>query len=802
MQRRISKAAVIGSGIMGGGIAALLASAGIKTLLLDIVPFDLKDEEKNDPKARNRIVQQGLDNAVKAKPPLFMDPKADPELVSIGNLEDDIDKLADCDWIVEVVVERLDIKQDLFKKVDAIRKPGTMISSNTSGIPLKDMSKALSADMKKHFLGTHFFNPVRYMHLLEIIPGPETDPEVLNFMADFCEKYLGKGIVWAKDTPNFIGNRIGIQGMGKAMNAMLEHGLTIPEVDALFGPSMGRPKTATFKTADLVGLDTMYHVAKNCYDLCPDDEMRDTMALPEFVRKMVDNNLLGNKTKGGFYKKDLTPEWQTIRKVINPQSMEYEEYGKAEFPCLAEAKKAKTTEESIQAIVYGDDKGAQYAWDVVATGLIYSANRIPEISDTIVDIDNAMKWGYNHEMGPFEVWDAIGVKKSVEKMEQDGRPVPEKVKTFLAGGNETFYKIDGGKKYFYDFASASYKPVPVSEKEISLYNLRQENKVVRSSSSASLIDLGDGVFNLEFHSKMNAINKDMIDFMGEARQYVLENGVGMVIGNQASGMPAPFSAGGDLGFMLGLARDGKFSEIDDFIKSVHAGLMEGKYAPYPVVSAPFGLALGGGCEVCLASDKMVANADLFMGLVEIGAGLVPGGGGMMHLWQNYIGHVPAAAKITDYAGFFIQAFMNVAQAKVSSSAADAKNKGLLRPFDRIVFNKDNLIGEAKKEVLKMVDDAYAPPRKKKFPVLGREALGMIRGEMFNMRSGGYITPHMETIAKRAAFCLAGGDVPSGTPVGEDYLLRLEREAFVDLWKTEETQKMAEHMMTTGKPLFL
>lgn len=802
MQRRISKAAVIGSGIMGGGIAALLASAGIETLLLDIVPFDLSDEEKNDPKARNRIVQQGLDGAIKAKPPLFMDTKNDPKLVSTGNLEDDIDKLADCDWIIEVVVENLKIKQDLFKKIDGVRKQGSVVSSNTSGIPLKDMSQDLSADMKAHFLGTHFFNPVRYMHLLEIIPGPDTTKDVLDFMADFCEKQLGKGIVWAKDTPNFIGNRIGIQGMGKAMQAMLEHGLTIPEVDTIFGPELGRPKTAIFKTADLVGLDTMFHVAKNCYEMCPDDEMRDTMALPDFVEKMVNNNMLGNKTKGGFYKKDLTPEWKTIRKVVNPQNLEYEEYGKAEFPCLEEAKQKQTLPEKMRAVVYGDDKAAKFAWDVTANGLIYAANRIPEISDTIVDIDNAMKWGYNFEMGPFEVWDAIGVKESVEKMEKEGRTVPEKVKKFIEAGNQTFYKIDGGKKYFYDFASGSYKPVPVSEKEISLHNLRQENKVVKSAASCSLIDLGDGVFNLEFHSKMNAINKEMVEFMAEAGDYVKDNGVGMVIGNQASGMPAPFSAGGDLSFMLGLAKEGKFSEIDDFINTVHTGIMSTKYAPFPVVAAPFGLALGGGCEVCLASDRMVANADLFMGLVEIGAGLVPGGCGMIHLWQNYIRYKPEAAKITDWAGFFTQAFMSVAQASVSNSAADARSKGFLRPTDRIVFNKDLLIGEAKKEVLKMVDDCYAPPRKEKFPVFGREAQGMIWSEMLNMKTGGYITPHMETIAKKAAYCMSGGDVPSGTLVSERYLMNLEREAFVELWKTEGTQKMAEHMMNTGKPLFL
>jgi len=801
MQRRIRKVAVIGSGIMGGGIAALLASAGADVLLLDIVPFDLKDEEKSKPAARNRIVKAGFDAALKSRPPLFMD-KADAAQVAIGNLEDDFDKLADCDWIVEVVVENLKIKQDLFKRIDKVRKAGSVISSNTSGIPLKDMSQDLSKDMRAHFLGTHFFNPVRYMHLLEIIPGPDTLPEVLTFMANFGEKMLGKGIVWAKDTPNFIGNRIGVQGIGKAMQAMLEHDMSIPEVDALFGPPMGRPKTAIFKTSDLVGLDTMAHVSKNCYELCPADEMRDTMKVPAFVEQMIEKKQLGNKTKGGFYKKELTPEWKTIRKVINPKTGEYEEYGKADFPCLQAAKAAKTLPEKIKAVLYGDDKGAKYAWDVVANGLIYSANRVPEISDTIVDIDNAMKWGYNWEFGPFETWDAIGVAESVAKMEKDGLTAPKNVKAMLASGAKTFYKLEGGKKMFFDFAANSYKPMQLSPKAIVLADLRANNKVVKSVGSCSLIDLGDGVFDLEFHSKMNAINKEMVEFMMEAGEYVLDNGVGLVIGNQASGMPAPFSAGGDLAYMLGLARDGKFSEIDDFIRNVHKGIMGTKYAPYPVVAAPHGLALGGGCEVCMSADRIVAHSDLFMGLVEIGAGLVPGGCGMIHLWQNYINAKPGIAKITDLAGFFIQAFMCVAQAKVSASAADARNNGLLKATDRIVYNKDLLIGEAKKEVLKMVDDGYMPPKKKKTMVFGREAHGMLWAEMLNMKSGGYITPHMEFVAKKAAYCMSGGDVPQGTMVSEEYLMTLEREAFVELWKTEGTQKMAEHIMTTGKPLFI
>jgi len=801
MVRRIKKAAVIGSGIMGGGIAALLAGAGVETLLLDIVPFDLKDEEKNDPAQRNRIVKGGLDAALKAKPALFFS-KADADLVSTGNLEDDFDKLSECDWIIEVVVENLKIKQDLFKRIDGIRKESAVVSSNTSGIPLKDMSEGLSQGFRKHFLGTHFFNPVRYMHLLEIIPGAETDKEILDFMADYGERILGKGIVWAKDTPNFVGNRIGIHGIGKAMQMMLEDGLTIPEVDALFGPPMGRPRTAIFKTSDLVGLDTMTHVSDNTYDLCTEDEERYVFKIPEFVKKMVENKLLGNKTKAGFYKTELTPEWKKIRKVIDPATGEYNEFEKPSFPCLDAAKKAKTLPEKLKAVLYGDDKGAQFAWKVAAGGFIYAANRIPEISETIVEIDNAMKWGYNLEMGPFETWDAIGIKESVEKMEKDGMTVPENVKKMLASGADSFYKIENGKKLFYDFASGDYKAMQISAQILDLDNFKAENKVVKSVSSCSLIDIGDGVFNLEFHSKMNAINKEMVDFMAEAGEYVDANGVGMVIGNQATGMPAPFSAGGDLAFMLGLAKEGKFEEINDFIATVHTGIMGTRYAKYPVVAAPFGLALGGGCEVCLSADKIVAHTDLFMGLVEIGAGLVPGGCGMINLWRKYIESKPESANLTDMSGYFIPAFMCVAQAKVSMSAAQARKNGFLGPKDRIVFNKDYLIGEAKKEVLKMVEDGYAPPKKTKIPVFGREAHGMLWAEMNNMMSGGYITPHMEMIAKKAAFCMSGGDVPQGTLVSEEYLMKLEREAFVDLWRTENTQKMAEHMMKTGKPLML
>ncbi|MES0446015.1 MAG: 3-hydroxyacyl-CoA dehydrogenase NAD-binding domain-containing protein, partial [Desulfobacterales bacterium] len=509
MIRKIKQAAVIGSGIMGGGIAALLAGAGIKTLLLDIVPFDLKDEEKDEPAARNRIVKAGLDTVLMSSPSLLMQ-KKDVDRITIGNLEDDFDKIADCDWIVEVVVENLKIKQDLFKRIETVRKAGTIVSSNTSGLPLKAMSEGMSQDFKHHFLGTHFFNPVRYMHLLEIIAGEETLPEVLEFIADFGERILGKGIVWAKDTPNFVGNRIGVQGIVKAMQLMLEDGLTIPEMDALFGAAMGRPKTAMFKTSDIVGLDTLGHVARNTFELVVDDEQRDSFVLPEFVEKMIEKKLLGTKTGGGFYKTELTPEWKKIRNVIDPQTLEYAEYDPADFECLVNAQKAETLPDKIKAILYGDDKGAKIAWKAVANNLIYATNRISEISDTIVEIDNAMKWGFNFEMGPFETWDAIGLEASVEKMENEGFAVPEKVKQMLSAGNTSFYKTENGKAFAYDFVTENYKEVVVSENIVSLKALKGADKVAKTCASASLVDLDDGVFCLEFLTKMNTLNKEIL----------------------------------------------------------------------------------------------------------------------------------------------------------------------------------------------------------------------------------------------------------------------------------------------------
>ncbi len=785
---------------MGGGIAALLAGAGIQTKLLDIIPPDLSDAEQNEPQARNRIAQNGLDNLAAAKPALLMQPK-DLDLITIGNLEDDFEQISDCDWIVEVVVENLSVKHKLFERIESVRKPGTIVSSNTSGIPLKAMSEGRSPEFKQHFLGTHFFNPVRYMKLLEIIPGQQTLESVLEFMADFGERILGKGIVWAKDTPNFVGNRIGIHGMVKSLQVMLEDGLSIPEVDALFGPVLGRPKTAMFKTADLVGLDILSHVAANTFDLITDDEDRESFKIPEFVTTMIAGNLLGKKTQGGFYKTELTPEWQIIRKVINPQTLEYNTYEPPEFACLAEAKKADTLQGKINAVVYGDDKGAEFAWKALASNLIYSANRIPEISDTIVEIDNAMKWGFNFEMGPFETWDAIGLSKSVDRMKADGLTVPENIDNMLAAGHTTFYKTENGQRQFYDFSSASYQPVRMSANIISLADRKTTGHTVQSNEHASLIDLGDGVFCLEFHSKMNSLNQNIIQAIHDGIDYVDEQGVGLVFGNQAGGMPGAFSAGADLSAVRQAVTENRLEEIEQMIKNLQYGLLRARYASVPVVAAPYGLALGGGCEVCLASDRIVAHADLYMGLVEFGVGLLPAGGGCLALWRNFIEAIPEAAMADmDLTRLFIPAFMAVAMAKVSMSAAEARTNGFLKSTDRIIMNRDYLVGEAKKEVLRMVDAGYVPPAKRKIKVLGEAAQGMASTQIADMQRAKYISEYDAFVLKRIAYVMSGGSIRANSLIDEDVILTLEREAFIDLLKEEKTLARIDHMLKTGKPL--
>jgi 3-hydroxyacyl-CoA dehydrogenase len=702
---------------------------------------------------------------------------------------------------VEAVVENLTIKQNLLQRIEAVRKRDAIVSTNTSGIPLKNMGQDLSSEFCRHFLGTHFFNPVRYMRLLELIAGKETSSEVLEFMVHFGETVLGKTIVWAKDTPNFIGNRIGVHGIISTMQMMQKDGLTIPEVDALLGPPMGRPKTAMFKTTDLVGLDTLHNVAKNTYDLVTDSKERQSFKVPEFVLRMVEKNLLGNKSGGGFYKKEKSPQGKTIRKVIDVSTLEYSEYAPAQLPCLDNAKKVKTLPEKIKTVVYGDDKGAKFVWKALAANLIYSADRIPDIADTLIEIDKAMRAGYNFSYGPFEIWDIIGVKESVEKMEEDGLKVPEKVKAMLAVGKESFYKIEDGRSFFYEFDSKRYHPVPVSDNIVSLSGLKSANKVVKTCKSASLIDLGDGVMCLEAHTKMNVINGEIIDFTKEVLDYVDAEAAGLVLGNQALGMPGTFSAGGDLAFMSGLAKEGKYSEIEAFIKKAHQGMLKTRYASFPVVAAPFGLTLGGGCEICLGGpDIVVAHSELYMGLVEMGVGLLPAGGGCLNLWRKITQTIPDAVGQVDLGGYFVATFMAIGTAKVSTSAADARANGFLGPNDRIVFNRDHLIGDAKKEVLKLVADGYTPPVKRPIRVMGTAAMGMAGSELFNLKAAGFISEYDAYLAKRIAFVISGGDVRTNSVVDEEVILNLERETFVDLWKEKKTLARVEHLLKTGKPL--
>jgi 3-hydroxyacyl-CoA dehydrogenase len=797
--RKIRSAAVLGSGIMGGGIAALLASAGVRTMMLDIVPPNAEKDQDPDPKVRNSIVKSGYDNLVAASPALLMHPQ-DADRITIGNLTDDFDRIAECDWIIEVVVENLKIKQDLLRRIDTVRKEDSIVSTNTSGIPLKAMSKGLSNDFRAHFLGTHFFNPVRYMRLLEIISGEDTLPEVVDFIAEYSERVLGKGIVWAKDTPNFIGNRIGVQGIIKAMQLMASEGLSIPEVDLVFGPVMGRPKTAMFKTADLVGLDVLAHVASNTYDLVKSDESRDSFVLPDFVKKMIKKNLLGKKTQSGFYKTDLTPEWQKIRKVIDPKTLSYSEYDRPDYPCIQAAQKAKNLPQKMRAVVYGDDKLAQFAWKALAHNLIYAANRIPEISDTIVDIDNAMKWGFNFELGPFETWDAIGLPDSVEKMEKDGFDIPETVRSMITAGHDSFYKTEGGKAMYYDTATNGYKEVVVSPNIISLKAAKDAKKVIKGTPSATLIDLDDGVACLEFHTKMNALTAEILEFLDESIDYIDANGVGLIIGNQAGGMPGAFSAGADLKGILEAVKEKRFSDIEAMVAGLQSVLQKAKYAPFPVVAAPYGLTLGGGCEVCLAVDRIVSHTELYMGLVEVGVGLLPAGGGCLNLWHKYFQTIPQTVTEVDLARFFIPVFMNIAMAKVTSSAADARANGFLGATDRIVFNRDYLIGEAKQEVLKMVSQGYVLPVKRGIRVVGEAAQGMIAAEIYNMRHAGFITDYDAHLAQKIAYVISGGEVRANSTLSEEAILTLERNAFMELLREEKTVARIEHMLKTGKPL--
>src|SRR5512139_2351616 len=801
MNQKIKKAAVLGAGMMGSAIAGHLANVGIPSFLLDIVPPELTEAEKKkgltleSPEVRDRFAVSGKKRIQESKPAsLYL--KEDAELITVGNFEDDLSWVAQADWIVEVVIEDLDTKRALFKKLLPFLKEGTVISSNTSGISIQKMCEGFSRDFQERFLGTHFFNPPRYMKLLEIIPIPATSKAVLDRMADVGERIIGKGVVYAKDTPNFIGNRIGAFSGAITMRTMAEDGYRIEEVDQITGAAIGRPKTGTFKLGDVVGLDIMAHVSKNLYESLPAGKERDTFAPSPFIEQMIKNQWLGYKTKQGFYKK-VKGEGKEETLVLDYEKIEYRPQQKVNLPSVEMGKNIDDVRERIKTLVFSPDRGGQFAWKILKKTLLYSAGKIPEVSDDIVNIDRAMKWGYNWELGPFEIWDAIGLKSSVKKMEKEGEAIPPLVEKVLSKGYSSFYEKKDGRIFYFDLGASQYQQIEEKPEIILLPSLKDRKKTVLSNPGASLIDLGDGVACLEFHSKMNTIGADTIQMIRDSLKEVEEKFDGLVIGNQAEN----FSVGANLMLVLFEIQDENWDTIEYGVKALQDALMAIKYFEKPVVAAPFGLTLAGGCEVCLASSKVQAAAETYMGLVEVGVGLIPAGGGVKEMLLRSTEGIPPGVMDVELLPFVRKAFETVAMAKVGTSVKEAQQLGYMRMTDKVTINRDFLIHDAKKTVLDLVKEGYRPPRpKKNIKVMGERGHALLQMGLFYMREGGYISQYDEHVAKKVAHIMAGGNLPDGTEVTEQYLLDLEREAFVSLCGEAKTQARIEYMLKTGKPL--
>jgi 3-hydroxyacyl-CoA dehydrogenase len=784
----IKKAAVLGSGVMGSGIAAHLANIGIPSLLLDIVPRELSEDEKakgltlEDKQVRNRFSATALQKLLKQKPaPLTS--KSNLAIIEAGNLEDDMHKLAEVDWIIEVVVENLSVKKQVFEKVDHYRKQGSIVSSNTSGISVEAMAEGRSEDFQKHFLGTHFFNPPRYLKLLEVIPTKHTSPEVLSFIKEFGEDVLGKGVVVAKDTPNFIANRIGTYGLLVTVQEMLKGGYSVGEVDSVTGPLIGRPKSATFRTLDVVGLDTFAHVAKNVYELVEGDE-KEVFNIPAFMTKMLENGWLGSKSGQGFFLK----QGKDILE-LDPNTLEYGPRQKLKSASVELSKQEKGLANKMKALVYADDRAGQLLWNILSPVLSYSAHLLGKIADDIVAIDRAMKWGFGWEMGPFETWDAIGLKKSVSKM----NGVPAWINIMLENGHETFYKEEAGKLYFYQ--NGEYVPVTENPKVMNLKSIKKEKGVIKENSGASLIDLGDGVALLEFASPNNAIGLDIIQMINFAVDEVEKNYKGLVVGNQGKN----FCVGANLAMILMEAQDDNFYELDMVIHQFQQAMMKIKYSRKPVVTAAFGMTLGGGAEVSLPSTRIQASSETYMGLVEVGVGLIPGGGGNKELYIKHLESMPNGVDF-DLQKVANKVFETIALAKVSTSAHEAVENNYLNNKDGISVNGDHLLYDAKQAVLSLHENGYTPPVRKKVPVVGETGYATLLLGAETMFLSGYISEHDLKIAKKLAYVIAGGKVPYGTEVDEQYLLNLEKEAFLSLLAEPKTQARMQHMLVKGKPL--
>ena len=794
MKRLIKKVAVIGSGIMGSGIACHFANIGVEVLLLDIVPRELTEAEQKkgltleNKAVRNRLVNDHLANALKSKPSPIYDQKF-ASRITTGNTTDDLEKIKDCDWIIEVVVERLDIKKAVFEQIEKYRKPGTLITSNTSGIPIKFMSEGRSEDFQKHFCGTHFFNPARYLKLFEIIPGPQTSTEVLDFLNEYGEKFLGKTSVVAKDTPAFIGNRIGIFGIQSLFHLVKEMGLTIEEVDKLTGPVIGRPKSATFRTVDVVGLDTLVHVANGIYENCPNDEAHELFKLPDFITKMMENKWLGSKTGQGFYKKvdkDILS--------LDLDTLEYRAAKKASFATLEMTKTIDKPIDRFKVLVKGTDKAGEFYRKSFSAMFAYVSNRVPEITDDFYKIDDAMKAGFGWENGPFEIWDAIGVEKGIELMKAEGLAPAAWVTEMIASGNSSFYTVKEGTTHYYNIASKAQVKVPGQDAFIILNNIR-ETKKVWSNSEAIVQDLGDGILNLEFQSKMNSIGGGVIQGINKAIDLAEKDFRGLVIGNQA----ANFSVGANLAMIFMMAVEQEYDELNLAIKMFQDTMMKVRYSGIPVIAAPHGMTLGGGCELTMHADRAVAAAETYIGLVEFGVGVIPGGGGSKEMALR----ASDTFRKNDVELNVLQEyFLTVGMAKVATSAYEGFDIGVLQKGkDIVVVNKDRQIAEAKKHAILMAEAGYTQPVKRNdIKVLGKQALGMFLVGTDQMVAGQYISEHDQKIANKLAYVMAGGDLSEPTLVSEQYLLDLEREAFLSLCTERKTLERIQFMLTKGKPL--
>lgn len=789
MDHGIRRVAVLGAGVMGAGIAAHLANAGIESLLFDIVPKDAG----SDPASRNAFALKGIESAKKIKPAAFYH-KRNAALIQARNYDDHGEDLASCDWIIEVVVERLDIKQKVFQWVAEHRKPGSIVSSNTSGIPLAKMSSDMPQEMREHFLVTHFFNPVRYLRLLELVTGPDTAQSVVDRIIAFGEDKLGKGIVFGKDTPNFVANRIGTFGMASVFKHLPGSGLSIADVDAAFGSPMGRAKSAIFRTADVVGLDTLAHVfatGKNA-----GDERADWFEVPSFLQRLIDSGATGQKAGAGFYKKVREGGKSKIL-ALDIETGEYVETEKKRWKCVGAAKKHDNTAKATKALLTSDDELAQFAWKVTADTLIYAANRVPEIADDIVNIDRAMQWGFGWELGPFESWDAYGVAEAVERMQADGYDVPSWVTDMLEAGRTSFYARDEQGDLTYWTRDGKVAPVPSSDKELHIADLKAKGSVIQRNPSASLHDIGDGVLLLEFHSKLNALDNLIFDLYEAALDKLdTDEFSALVIGNQDG---KAFCAGANILMILMGAMQQEWGQIDDSINRLQSLLMRAKYHRKPVVTAPYGLTLGGGVEVAMHSAATLAAGETYAGLVEVGVGLIPAGGGCKEMLCRYLGDIPEGVKY-DPNPFVQKIFEHVGLASVATSAEEARAKGFLRPTDRLVTNPDQLLAEAKKTALGLVQAGYQPPAQRTVKVPGSQGRAAIELYLYQMHEGGYATDHDVTVGKWLAWVLTGGDHPSGSVLTEQDLLDLERHAFVELCKTPQTQARIQHMLQTNKPL--